>query len=153
VIELEVGRITKPHGLRGEVIVKLLTDRAERLDPDSILSSTGGPLRVLASRPHQTGWIVSFDGVVDRAGADRLRDVVLRAQPLEVDDALWVHDLVGCRVITPDGVDHGEVVAVQDNPASDLLVLDDGKLVPLTFLVSNEPGQVVVDVPEGLFDL
>jgi 16S rRNA processing protein RimM len=153
VIELEVGRITKPHGLRGEVIVKLLTDRAERLDPDSVLSTVRGPLRVLASRPHQTGWIVSFDGVVDRNGAERLRDVVLRAEPLDVDDALWVHDLVGCRVLTPDGTDHGEVVAVQDNPASDLLVLDDGKLVPLTFLVSNEPGEVVVDVPEGLFDL
>jgi 16S rRNA processing protein RimM len=151
--ELEVGRVTKPHGLRGEVIVKLLTDVTERLDPGSVLSTTRGPLRVVASRRHQTGWIVSFEGVGDRDAAERLREVVLRAEPMEMDDALWVHELVGCRVVTTDGVDHGEVVSVQDNPASDLLVLDDDTLVPLAFLVSHEPGRVVVDVPDGLFDL
>ena len=48
-----------------------------------------------------------------------------------------------------DGVRHGTVVTVLDNPASDLLELDSGRLVPLTFVVSHEPGRVVVDVPPG----
>ena len=51
------------------------------------------------------------------------------------------------------GAELGTVTAVEVNPASDLLVLDGGGLVPLTFLVSQEPGRVVVDPPEGLLDL
>ncbi|HET9050743.1 MAG TPA: ribosome maturation factor RimM, partial [Candidatus Dormibacteraeota bacterium] len=50
--------MTKPHGIKGEVIVRLITDRPERLEPGSVLSSDRGPLTVLASRPHQRDFIV-----------------------------------------------------------------------------------------------
>jgi len=63
-----------------------------------------------------------------------------------------VHDLVGSRVVEPDGTDRGVVTAVEANPASALLVLDDGHLVPLRFVTSREAGRVTVDVPAGLFD-
>jgi 16S rRNA processing protein RimM len=150
---LEVGRITKPHGLRGEVIIHLVTDRVERVAPGSVLSSSRGDLRVEASRPHQRDWIVALAGVGDRNAAEALRSLVLSAPPLEgEDEALWVHELVGCVVATPDGVEHGRVVAVEANPASDLLVLDDGRLVPLNFLVDRAPGRLVVEVPMGLLD-
>ena len=71
---------------------------------------------------------------------------------------LFVHDLVGCRVVDADGIDRGRVEAVQANPASDLLVLDGGALVPLTFVVggveTGTDGDVIrVDVPDGLFEL
>jgi 16S rRNA processing protein RimM len=150
---LEVGRITKPHGLKGEVIVHLVTDRVERVAPGSVLSSRRGELRVEASRPHRRDWIVAFEGVPDRDAAEALRALVLSAPPLEgEDEALWVHELVGCVVATSDGVEHGRVVSVEANPASDLLVLDDGRLVPLNFLVSRSPGRLTVDVPAGLLD-
>jgi hypothetical protein len=55
-------------------------------------------------------------------------------------------------VATPDGTEHGRVASVEANPASDLLVLDDGRLVPLNFLVDRSPGRLVVDVPAGLLD-
>ena len=134
------------------MIVRLTTDRSERLDAGSVLSSDRGPLTVHASRPHQRDWIVAFDGVADRNQADTMRGLVLRAEPLEDPDALWVHDLVGSRVVEPDGTDRGVVTAVEANPASDLLVLDDGHLVPLRFVTSREAGRVTVDVPAGLFD-
>ena len=55
--------------------------------------------------------------------------------------------------IDQHGIDHGTVVSVLDNPASDLLELEDGQLVPLTFLVGLVPGQRVdVDVPAGLLE-
>jgi len=45
------------------------------------------------------------------------------------------------------------VIALIDNPASDLLELDDGRLVPLAFLVGFEPGiRIDVEVPAGLLD-
>lgn len=144
----------KPHGLGGEVVVELYTERVERLVPGSVLRRDGGELRVESSRPHQGRHLVRFAGVVDRDGADALRGAVLRAEPIEDDDTLWVHELVGALVRTRDGRGVGRVVAVEANPASDLLVLDSGALVPLRFVVESRPGiDVTVDVPEGLFDL
>jgi 16S rRNA processing protein RimM len=150
---LEVGRITKPHGLRGEVIIHLVTDRVERVAPGSVLSSPKGAMRVEASRPHHRDWIVTLAGYDDRNGAEALRGLVLSAPPFDgEDDELWVHELIGCVVATPDGIEHGRVTAVEANPASDLLVLDDGRLVPLNFLIRHAPGWLLVDVPAGLLD-
>lgn len=149
---LEVGRIVKPHGVQGDVVVELVTDRRERLDPGSVLDAGGAPLEVESSRPHQRRWIVRFAGVVDREGADRLRGVVLRAEPIDDPGALWVHELIGSRVRELGGRDLGLVTAVEANPASDLLVLESGALVPLTFVVDRLGGDLVVDLPEGLID-
>jgi 16S rRNA processing protein RimM len=150
---LEVARIVKPHGLRGEVIVDLLSDRTERVAPGAVLVTPNGTaLEVVASRPHQGRWIVSFDGVPDRNAAETLRGVVLRAEALDDPDALWVHDLVGAELLDVHGNSHGTIDSVQENPAADLLVLADGRLVPVNFVVSHEAGRVVVDVPPGLLD-
>ncbi len=152
---LEVGRIVKPHGLRGEMIVALSTNRAERVDPGVVLvTGAGRKLEVERATPHGGRHIVTFRGVVGVDGAESLRDTVLFAPPLDDPDALWVHELVGARVVDTVGTVLGVVCEVQANPASDLLVLDGGALVPLRFVVTSEPGrQVVVDVPEGLLDL
>ena len=64
-----------------------------------------------------------------------------------------MHELIGSHVIDADGVDRGTIVEVLANPASDLLELDTGALVPLRFVTSNEPGVIHVDVPDGLFAL
>jgi 16S rRNA processing protein RimM len=144
--------VIRPHGLRGEVIVDLTTDRVERLAPGTILASDAGNLTVAAARPHRRRWIVAFEGHADREAADRLRGLALRARALDDPDALWVHDLVGCEVVTAGGDVAGTCVAVVANPASDLLELDDGALVPVVFVVERMPGRVIVDPPEGLLE-
>jgi 16S rRNA processing protein RimM len=118
------------------------------------LQTSRGPLRVARSKVDGQRWLVHFEGVDTREDAESWRNTPLLAEPLDDPDELWVHDLVGCRVISADGVDRGTVVEVQENPASDLLVLDGGALVPLTFLVDGPAGGVLrVDVPDGLWDL
>jgi 16S rRNA processing protein RimM len=150
--ELEVGRIGRPHGLSGEVRVELWSE-GSRLEPGSVLATDRGPLTVTGSRPHQDRYLVQFEDVVDREGAEALRGLVLRAAPVERPGTLWVHELVGAAVVSSEGLELGHVAAVEANPASDLLVLDGGGLVPLHFVVSHEPGErVVVDIPEGLLD-
>lgn len=151
---LEVARIAKPHGIRGEVIVVLSTDRAERVEPGTVLVAAGDhrQLEIVASRPHQGRWIVTLAGVGDRTAAEALRGTVLLAEPLDDPDALWVHDLVGATLVDVTGTTHGTVESVQENPAADLLVLADGRMVPVNFVVSHEPGRVTVDVPPGLLD-
>ena len=152
---LEVGRVVKPHGIRGEVVVDLVSNRPEqRLAEGAVLESERGPLEVVAARPHQGRWIVAFAGVADRNGADALRGVVLSAEALDEDGALWVHELVGAEVVDTGGRRLGAVEAVEANPASDLLVLPGGHLVPLVFVVERRvDGTVVIDPPPGLFDL
>jgi 16S rRNA processing protein RimM len=153
---LEIGRITKAFGVRGEVLVALTSDRTSRLDPGSVLMTDRGPLTVVSSSRHQDRWIVQFEGVHDRDQAEPWRGTVLRAEPVhddDADDVLWVHELVGALVVLDDGTEVGTVTTVQANPASDLLVLDSGALVPVVFVTDHQPGRVTIDPPEGLFDL
>jgi 16S rRNA processing protein RimM len=155
---LLVGRITRPHGLRGEVVVDLISSEPERrLAPGAELATATGSLRVRAARPHQAKWLVVFEGVETREAADALRGTELRAEPLDDADALWVHDLVDAAVVDAAGTERGRVVAVVANPADDLLELDSGALVPIGFITGwtgeGEDRRLVVDPPEGLFDL
>jgi len=167
---LVVGRIVRPHGIRGEVVVDVRTDEPEqRFAPGSVLITDPGAGRTLTidtARPHLGRWLIVFDGVDDRALADDLRGVELwvdsadlppNADPDEFND----HQLVGLAVVGVDGQDHGQVVRIDHAPASDLLVvkLTDGRtgLVPFVKAIVVEVdlagGRVVLDPPEGLFDL
>ena len=88
--------------------------------------------------------------------AHGLRGALLTAEPLAPADGvdeLWVHELVGAPVVDRSGRAVGTIVAVEANPAHDLLVLDGGALVPVVFVVGRLDGAVVVDVPDGLLDL
>jgi 16S rRNA processing protein RimM len=157
---LEVGQIIRPHALRGEVVVNLVTNRSERLAPGSKLTPKAAgqrrvpeSLEVVSARPFQNRYLVVFAGVASREDADLLRGVTLLAPPSsDDDDALYVHELIGKHVVDQTGVDRGAVSAVEANPASDLLVLPDGGLVPLRFVVSTDATTITVEVPEGLFD-
>ena len=149
---LEVGRVVRAHGLRGEGVVDLWSDRTERLEPGSVLSSARGDLRVVSAARHQARWLVRFEGVEDRAGAEALRGVALGATRLEDPSVIWVDQLFGAEVVER-GVVRGRVVSVEANPASDLLVLDTGALVPLAFVREVEANaRVTVEAPEGLFE-
>lgn len=150
---LEVGKVAKAHGLRGEVIVSLSTDRTERLDPGTVLASDAGDLTVVTAHPHQHRFIVQFDGVYTREAAEALHGVVLRAEPLDDPDALFVHELIGMAVLDTAGASLGIVESIEQNPASNLLVLETGGLIPLRFLVERRDDVLVVDIPNGLLDL
>lgn len=150
---LEVGRVVKPHGIRGELAVTLTSNRTERMTPGANFSTRLGPLVIERVRPFQQGYVVKCEGIDDRNEAERWRNVVLCAEPIEDDDEIWIHELFDAVVKTSDGITRGVVVSVEENPASDLLVLDTGFLVPLTFVTEIDPNTlIVVDAPEGLFE-
>ena len=71
---LEVGRIEKVHGLRGEVVVQLVTNlAAARTAPGAVLWAGGDALQVVTARRHRNRWLIAFDGVTDRDTAEGLR--------------------------------------------------------------------------------
>ncbi|HWW45377.1 MAG TPA: ribosome maturation factor RimM, partial [Acidimicrobiia bacterium] len=103
----------------------------------------------------QGRWLLRFAGVTDRDAATLLRGTRLHAEPLAGEDdpdEWWVHELIGADVVDRAGRPHGRVAAVEANPAHDLLVLDDGTLVPVVFIVEHGDGRVVVDPPAGLLE-
>jgi 16S rRNA processing protein RimM len=153
---LEVGKVIKPHGLKGQVVVELWTNRTERMVPGGRFDTDGRVLEIVATRHLSDArgdrWLVTFDGLSSREDADRLRGAVLCAEPIEVEGALWVHEMIGSEVVDLEGATVGRVEAVQANPASDLLVLEDGRLIPLVFVTVSAPGRLIVDPPAGLLD-
>src|ERR1700735_1602558 len=85
---LEVGHIARAHGLNGQVVVELVTNRTERVSPGSALSDpTGRSFEVVSSARHGTvggreRWVVAFAGVVSREEAEALRGTVLTGDPI-----------------------------------------------------------------------
>jgi 16S rRNA processing protein RimM len=151
---LEIGHIRRAHGLRGEVFVQLLSDNPVRLEPGASLRSGDRHFTVATSRVASNGRrVVKFVEIEDRTAAERLANTALYAPPLDDPDALWVHELIGSTVVDVDGLDRGRCVSVLANPASDLLELESGALVPTVFVVSAVDGVITIDPPDGLFDL
>ena len=151
---LEVGHIRRAHGLRGDVFVQLLSDSDARVAPGSELFADGERLVVESSRiASNRRRVVKFAQITDRTAAEKYANRALRGRPIDDPDALWVHEMIGCRVVETDGSDHGVCVAVLANPAADLLELDSGALVPSNFVVSLDGDTITVDTPDGLFDL
>jgi 16S rRNA processing protein RimM len=169
-MQVVVGRVIRPHGLRGEVVVDVRTDEPDqRYAVGSVFSTdpaASGPLTVEALRPHQGRLLITFAGFADRDGAEALRGVLLCVDSDSVpepEDPDEFHDrqLIGLRAESPAGEPIGEVVAIEHAPASDLLVVrrPDGRdaLVPFVRAIVPEVdvrrGRVVVTPPGGLFDL
>lgn len=167
---IEVGHVVKPHGLKGEVSVHLLTDRPEvRFAPGAEVLLDGERVEVATSRPHQGRWLVRFEHVTDRTGAEGLRGAVLTGLPLVGDDdseTFWVHELVGLAVLGEGGETIGEVTDVIELPAAagyDLLEVRRTSGAMLLLPAADELVEaretedgalvlVVVDPPAGLLD-
>ncbi|MFC7491791.1 MULTISPECIES: ribosome maturation factor RimM [unclassified Knoellia] len=173
---LLIARIGKPHGLRGEVTVQTHTDDPEtRYVPGATFDTEAAPgtgvprtLTVATARKHREIWLLGFDEIPDRTGAESLRgtqlfldaDTVDEAESDE-DDGWYEHDLVGLAVHDPEGVVLGEVTGLVIGAVQDLLEvrLVDRREVLVPFVeaivteVDTEAGHVVVDAPAGLFDL
>ena len=150
---LDVGRVGRPHGVRGDVFLSLTTDRAERAAVGARLLIAGEWRTIESSSRSNTRWRVHLSGVDTREAAEALTGQTILAEPLDDPNALWVHRLIGARVVDADGTERGMCVAVVANPAADLLELDSGALVPVTFVTGMEGGVVTIAPPDGLFEL
>ena len=151
---LEVGRIHKAHGIRGEVAVSLTSNREERRRRGSIVYVDGKEMVINSVKELHDRYIFGFEGFTDRNQAETLSGKVMYAPPIDDDDELWVHEMIGCRVLDQGGSERGLIEGVLANPASDLLELSTGFLIPLVFVsrVDAKAKTVYVEVPDGLFD-
>src|SRR5688572_2397189 len=168
-----VGRIRRAHGIRGELVVELLTDAPDAIfasgrrvfagDRHGDVAKDRQELRVLRASPFKGGLIVAFEGIPDKTAADLWRDRYLLVPESEVeppsDDELFIHELVGMSVRRGDDV-IGEVIEVFELPQG--IVIDvrrpDGRTVLLPYddntVTEVDAAQRVihVDPVEGLID-
>ena len=105
-----VGRITRPHGVRGELTVVVLSEVPGRFDVGAtVFLESGRALTVATSRPHKDRVLVTFSEVTDRESAEALRGAVLvvpqSTSPPLAEGSWWDHQLVGCAVFTESGVE------------------------------------------------
>jgi 16S rRNA processing protein RimM len=162
-----VGVIGRAHGVHGEVAVDLRTDEPERrFAPGQILLDEGGTrsFTVRSARNHSGRLLVSFAEVVDRAGAEAVRGMLLTAavEPDERPAApaeFYDRQLIGLRAATPEGAEVGRVRSVLHLPAQDILEIEtaDGpRLVPFVAAlvpdVDLEAGRLTVVNLTGLLD-
>ena len=163
-----VGRIVRPQGNRGEVVVAPETDFGdERFEPGATVhvrrAEAVEPLRIAESRAHDGRWVVGFEGVRSINDAETLRDLELRIP----EDALhplgpneyYAHDLVGCEVRTTGGDLVGRVMRIDFATAVPMLVVGDAEdvLVPMVDAICRRVDIaekiVVIDPPDGLIDV
>jgi 16S rRNA processing protein RimM len=173
-MQVTVGRIGRPHGIRGDVVVGVRTDEPElrfasgsRLDTDPV---SVGPLTVAGYRWHSGELLVRFEGISDRTAAAELGGTWLLADSatfaaLDDPDTFRDGDLVGLSVRTVDGTVVGTVTDVLHHGQDVLAIQPVGPagprggqiLVPFVKAIVPEVdvpgGVVVIDPPEGLLNL
>jgi 16S rRNA processing protein RimM len=164
-----IGRIVRPQGNRGEVVVESLTDFGdERFRPGAVLfvgrDGRIDEAHVTSSREHDGRWVVGLAGVRTIDEAESLRGLELRIPPDQLralePGRHYVHDLVGCRVETMGGERAGDVQDVRLDTGVPLLVVngESGELlVPFTEAICRSvdtAGRVIrIEPPEGLLEV
>jgi 16S rRNA processing protein RimM len=161
-----VGRVVKPHGLAGEVVVEIETDVTERFGPGSVLCL--GPDRrkveVLTARPFGDRMLVCFAGLADRTAVESLRGLELTVDrgsvPAAPAGSFYHFELLDCVCHDAREGELGKVVGLHEDGGGILLEVADGKrkiLVPFveSFVVSVDiaAGRIDLDLPLGLVDV
>ncbi len=160
---IPVGYITRPHGIRGDVLVVPLSDHPDRFSTGAHFYVEDGTdrLTVTAVRPHKDGVILSMAELGDRTAAEAVAKLTLTIDAADRralgDGEYWPDDLVGLRAVTASGTVLGTVTDVVLGDAQDRLVVSTaaGQRVEVPFVAAlvDEPGadSVVIRPPEGLF--
>ena len=155
-----VGRITAPHGIRGEVKVEPLTDFPQRFEAGSRLWLEGVPYTVERGRWQQRNVILKLRGIDTRNQAEALPGKELlapQAMPIEAEGVYYLHDILGARVQEASGATLGELADVFSTGANDVYVVRGPRgeiLLPalddVVLEVDLQARRITVAIPDGL---
>ena len=155
-----VGRVVKPHGLDGELVIEAADPSSSQFEPGTALWLSGRWRTVSKSRQAGARWVIGLEGVADRDAAEALRGEELAVEaetlPKLERDRYYVHDLVGCGVEDAEGRYLGVVVGIAPGP-HDRLEVESGEgrmQVPMVQAwlreVDLDKRRIVIDPPAGL---
>ncbi|KAA3642281.1 MAG: 16S rRNA processing protein RimM [Chloroflexi bacterium] len=161
-----VGILQKPHGLRGEMLMRVMTDFPERLKPETkmYLGDEHEVVTIRSVREHNKGLLVAFEEFKGRNELDHIRNVPLFARASELpqleEGEYYYHQLIGMQVVSDEGLEVGVLAEILETGANDVMVVRSEKygevLLPFmdeVFLgVDVEKKIVQVHLMEGLID-
>lgn len=126
---LAAGKVRRPHGVRGEVVVELYTDFPERLRPKTkvYLGEQHIPQVLRSARPHKEGLLLAFEGIgtPEEAGCFRNQTLYVSTKTLPrlADGEYYFHQLIGLTVVEEDGSALGTLTAIMETGANDVYVV------------------------------
>lgn len=156
---VEIGYISKPHGVRGELRVVCHNPQSDTLLGVEQVYVGGHPYTVARARPVNGAVLLTLRDVTDRNRADAMRGLdvsVTREQLALEDDEFLLADLEGCEVVLEDGAPYGVVDAIDAGPQDRLVIVDGDveRLLPMVpeFVLSIDldAARIVVAPPPGL---
>ncbi len=168
---LVVGRLRKPHGLKGEMSLFPITDQPDEVFTPGrslwVMDLEGqviaGPYEIERSRGYHREWLVKFRGLQERVDLDPLRGQFLAAPAGELappaDGEVYLHELEGFAVRKQDGTALGVVTGYYELPSGFTLEVQGPKrefMLPFrkefVVEVDREQRRMVVELPDGLVD-
>ncbi len=167
-VRLELGRVIKAVGLKGEFKLLLSEDFwPEVLESEKLVlegADQSGDVRVISARPAGHCLILKVEGVDDREGADALRDSVLVFESEELDvpgpEEVRPFQVIGLEVKLAGGERLGEVADLEPMPAQPLLLVKGEErdyripfVEPIVREWNAEEGWIEIDPPPGLLEI
>ncbi len=155
---VRVGRVVKPHGIRGELVVDPSGETLAALNVGDAILVGGEPQKVTGVRPHQGRTLLRLDSCAGRNRAEELRGAFVEVPFSTLQaagEAEWYgDDLVGWSVLTTDGAAIGDVLGLVPGPVHDYLDLGPSRLVPMVrdwlVRVDADQRELYLDLPPGL---
>ena len=163
---LAVGRLRRPHGVRGEMQMDLFTDFPERLQQGTILflGERHTPVSIRSQRMHREVMLIAFEEYPDRTAVEVLRNQMVyiksEALPELPEGEYYRHELLGLQVFTEGGVKLGEIEEILETGANDVLLIRtetlDELLLPfideVVLAIDLEAGTFTVHLLPGLIE-
>jgi 16S rRNA processing protein RimM len=125
-----VGRIGRAHGILGEATIEVRTDEPDRRFAigATVQTDSMGELKITSGRVHNGILLLGFEGISDRNGIEKFRNVLLYAdvdinEVNDDEDEYHVMQLIGCQAVLESGQVFGEVTDVINLPGQDLLAI------------------------------
>jgi 16S rRNA processing protein RimM len=163
-----IGRVVRPHGLKGEVVVEVLTDFPERFSEGLRVRLSGDvrearEVRIVAVRPHLGRVLLTFEGILDVSAAETLRGAELSVSAADVaprpEGYVYHWEIEGATVADAQGVPLGRVIELADAGGRPLLVVETARgprdvpfSRPIVVSVDVSKKRIVLDPPKGLLD-
>jgi 16S rRNA processing protein RimM len=161
---LLVGKLHRPHGVRGEMIMSVLTDFPERLKPDLqvYLGHDYTAVTIKSLRHHNRGLLISLEGYDSREAVDGLRNreifVSAEDRPPLPEGEYYLHQIIGLKAVSEEGkllgivsdwIETGAngVFVIRDEAGSEILLPDIDEVV---LKIDLEAGEMLVHLMEGL---
>jgi 16S rRNA processing protein RimM len=146
---LAVGKVRRPHGVTGNVLVEIYTDFPERLRPKTMVYAGANhlPLTISQNRSHHNGALLAFDGFTTPEQVGRFRNQILYVKSAQTEELpegeFYFHELIGLSVLDENDEPLGEVTEIMETGANDV------------YVVTNDSGRELLlpAIPEVILDV